>query len=221
MFKIDTDYFFLKIGTRHFMEKLFYQGEIFCNSFEYFAKHEKKEVGDRYETVSDLHLGRLKRIGFNDKSGVKQYFKVDVPAQLKEFHTGHVGNLFCLYAFKYSDYLDSGEVRLPEAISGFGDSIVMIVDIHQFLERVRLKLTELNKTYTKNFVKYLELSCYSGKRDPFQKDTAFSHQNEYRLYLHPNVGENKGPFCFSIGDISDIAQLCDLENFKIELQYEG
>lgn len=202
------------------MEKLFYDGEIYCNTFEYFAKHEAKEVGDPFETVSDLHQGRLTRIGINDKSGVKQYFDVDVPGQLKEFHTAHVGNIFCLYAFKYSDYLDSGEMYLPKAISGFGDSVIVILDIHQFLERVRFKLTELDKSCQHNFVEYLEFKSYSGKRSPFQKDSAFSHQNEYRLYVHPNVSENKEPFKFSLGAMDDIARLCDLEDFKIELSYE-
>ena len=217
MYKIDSNYFFLKIGTRHYMEKLLKEGEIYCNTFDSFAKSAAKEIGDPLETATDFHLGKIKRIGIKDKSGDRKYFDVDVPAHLKEFHTGHVGNIYCLYALKYSDFSKSKKITLPDSLTGFGDTILVIVDIHQFLQRVKSSLTLLQKSFESKMVEYIDLQNYSGKRGPFQKDSYFSHQNEYRFYIHPTKDEEKEPFKFSLGDISDIAILCDLDSFEMEL----
>lgn len=219
MYKVDSNYFFFKIGTRNYMEKLLKEGEIYCNTFEYFAKNEAKEIGDPLETATDFHLGEIIRIGLNDKSGVKRFFDVNVPAQLKEFHTGHVGNIYCLYAFKYSDFPGSKEITLPESLTGFGDTILIIIDIHQFLQRIKAALNLLQKTAESKMVEYLNFQSYSGKRGPFKKNISFRHQNEYRLYVHPSPGETKEPFKFSIGDIRDIAMLCNLDDFNLELKF--
>lgn len=218
MYKIDPNYFFLKIGTRHYMEKLLKEGEIYCNTFDSFAKNDAKEIGDPLETATDFYLGKIKRIGIKVKSGDTKYFDINVPAQLKEFHAGHVGNIYCLYALKYSDFSKSKKITLPDSLTGFGDTILVIIDIHQFLQRVKLSLTLLQKTFESKMVEYIDLQSYSGKRGPFQKDSAFSHQNEYRFYIHPTQQEIKEPFKFSIGDISDIAILCNLNNFHLELE---
>lgn len=220
MIRIEKDYIFFKIGQRKYMEDLFNNGDIFCNTFEYFAKSDAAEVGDPDETVTDLHLGTLTKLTFTDKSGGKRAIEMKVPGQLKQRSTGHVGNIYSLYAFKYSERLDTGEFTLPENLLKFGDAIVVILDIHEFMERIEKKLKKDNRGYQRGFVKYLDYQNYSGDRSPFQKNITFQHQHEYRIYLHPKVDEAKEPLKNSIGSISEIAVITTTDNFKLQFETE-
>lgn len=218
MFRIEKDYFFFKLGQREYMEALFNKGDIFCNTFDYFSKSESAEVGDPDETLSDLHLGKLTKLTFTDKSGTKRSVKTDIPGQLKRRHTEHVGNIYSLYAFKYSERLSSGEFTLPENLLKFGETIVLILDIHEFIARIEKKLAENERNCERGFIKYLDYKTYSGDRSPFQKDISYQHQHEYRIYLHPKGEELKEPLKFSIGSISDIAVITTTEDFALQFE---
>lgn len=221
MFRIEKDYLFFKVGQRKYLEDLINKGDLYCNTFEYFAKCDADEVGDSDETVSDLHLARLTKLTFTDKSGNRKTIEMDLPAQLKQRHTGHMGNLYSLYAFKYSEHVDAGEFTLPDSMFKFGDTVVLILDIHEFLARIEKKLAEEERGHKHGFIKYLDYKTYSGDRQPFQKDISFQHQQEYRIYLHPKIGELKTPVKISIGSISDIAVITATDKFTLQFDQDN
>lgn len=215
MYQVDQNYFFLKIGAKRYMEELFTQGKIYCNTFEYFTKIENEQQKDINETTFNLRKGTLQRIGINDGVGDKRYLEINIPATLREFYTGHIGNLFCLYSFKHSDLKEDDKFELPDDIHKFGDTVVLILNIQSFLSRIEVKLKEKNKSIKHGFVEYLNFDNLHGMRSPFQKDIHFSHQNEYRLYLLPKEDEQKESYHINIGDLSDIAIIKPLKDFSI------
>lgn len=217
MIKIDQEYFFLKVSKKEFIEKLFSNGSMYCNTFDYFTKIDNPEQRDIYETTFDLRQGTLTKLTITDKDGKKRSFRPNINSTLRELHTGNIGNMFCLYALKYTDYLNKGLINLPKEMYEFGDTCLLILDVHSFLERIRLRLDELNRSFEKGFVRYSDFKSYNGLRTPFDKDNRFLHQSEYRIYIKPKQDELIEPLQFEIGNISDISIMCPFERFDLKV----
>lgn len=57
-------------------------------------------------------------------------------------------------------------------------------------------------------IEYLDPATYRGRMGTFRKYSDFEYQSEYRLALEPGFGK---PYSLRVGDLSDIAELGDLD----------
>lgn len=216
---IDTDYFFIKIGRYAHMKRLIEEGMLYCNTFQYFVNSNAEGIADKFETTYNLNTYEQGLLNIKSKSGPEWEASIKVtptnPIRIRERYTGAVGNLFSLYSFKHSDKTPNIEYNpLSEFSLGESDTVVIILDIHEFIRRVNTALTQNNLTFKHDFCKYLDLSTFSGSRSPFMKDISYSHQNEFRFYIHHNIEQ---PYELFIGNISDIASLIGLSDFTITI----
>lgn len=106
-------------------------------------------------------------------------------------------NMFCLYTFN-SDPQDSFDSRNL----GFGDSFVIIHNLKEFVERVKVAVECLGRELNCGLVQYVDRNSYHGPMGPFRKIDDFAYQNEFRFVLAGGMGD---AITLQIGDLTDIA----------------
>lgn len=96
-------------------------------------------------------------------------------------------------------------------MKGFGEYFLLIHDSQEFLKRVKMELKKLKLAFDGNFVDYLDLSKYTGKKSVFQKDLEYEYQQEYWIFIKNKTSD---PIIIEIGSIDDISILCESINLK-------
>jgi hypothetical protein len=159
--------------------------------------------GDRFEGIDSIlqpqHLGEA----YID-SGIPSIGRIEIrredlagPITVAMNRTARC-NLFCLYALTkpVQDVLFSTEHDWFG-----GDSLVLIRNTQEFLDRIRRAALEQKLPLEGAPVEYFDEAGYSGKVGRFKKSARFSYQHEYRIAIETGIS---GPFRFQIGDILDI-----------------
>lgn len=175
----------------------FLDGNVYMNSAAYFKELDSADVvrSDRHE---GLHSARqVKEISVQDSNG--QWIPIGGIINPVTYFTDESSNfnMFCMYIFN-----DNPDEPFNEKNLAFGESFVLILDIVEFLRRVRVAAQNLDRECAHAPVEYVDGSSYDGPMGPFRKFDSFSYQNEYRIVLRGGEGN---PITLQIGNIRDIA----------------
>ncbi len=210
---------FIKFGEFQHMLDFQQKGLLYCNPINYFTALEDNCLrGDDLENVvemiymesGEVQFGKPEEIPIKD--GIKMPFH---DAKLKSRIIEPFGNLFCLYKINLLDKPIGEIFTVDVRMKSFGECFLLIHDSHEFLKRVKSKLDQLKFVFDGNFVNYLHLSNYTGKKSVFQKDLKYEYQQEYRIFIKNKTSD---PIIIDIGNIEDISILCEsihLEKLKI------
>jgi hypothetical protein len=216
--KEDFNYFsFIKIGEEKHIDILQQKGHLYCNTIRYFRT--VKNDGLRGDTnEGKAYLKQLKNFEIRHQG---RAIGVAPNAQLYYDHPDDIGNIFCIYGVK-TKLIDLSikaiqRVRIEEEAVGFGKAALLIYNLPEFIARIENSLKELGKEFNISPVHYYDSKTYEGELSPFFKDSRYSYQNEFRLWI-PNKVEQ--PFEFYIGDISDISQklpIAEIDKIDVEV----
>jgi len=193
---------FIKLGRKEHMEQ-FRTGLLYMNTLSYFRELEAdtaradrregvdsiiqpKDLGETYIDTGAPGVGRIS-IPPEDLAG---------PITFSMNRTRHC-NLFCLYALTKP----VKNLLFPREHDWFGDSLVLVTNTQEFLNRLGIAATEQKLTMGGAPVEYYDDNSYSGRVGRFKKPSRFAHQNEYRITIETGVDE---AFRLQIGDISNL-----------------
>jgi hypothetical protein len=210
---------FIKIGQLRYMEKLLYEGEIFCKPLKYFAIAEQESLRhDKYEGAA--YLIQMKNFQLFHPLTKKPFATVN-SGQLYYHHPDDEGNIYCLFGIETNtlNLIDNDTKPLNLEMSGlnFGDTAIIIFEPGTFIERVRKEVEKAGYLFQHSPVIYYDEKIYQGELSPFYKSKKFSMQNEIRFWV-PNKLEID--LTFKIGNISDIAKLLPKQDVQ-KLGYQG
>jgi hypothetical protein len=193
----------MKLGRKEHMEQ-FRTGLLYMNALSYFRDLDADTArGDRFEGVDSILQPKDLGEAYIDP-GIPSIGRIDIrrddlagPITIAMNRT--LGcNLFCLYALTRP----VKELLFSAEHDWFGgDSLVLVTNTQEFLNRVTKAAREQKFPLQGAQVGYYDESGYSGRVGRFMKSSRFAHQNEYRIAIETGVD---GPFRFQIGDIRDI-----------------
>lgn len=214
---------FCKFGRKVDMEALFNKGELYLQTLETFRRLEDKERGDKYEGAVKMRSDENGKMTLTNKETGESIDLDITESKLIERHSGISGlHIYCVYCLVFEDHEGKrlGMNFGDEIINGFGDHVVVILDTHSFMKRVKAAVEGLGFKLMSGRVEYLEFCDYSGEIGPYRKEQRFSHQKEFRIVVM-GEGRPEGPLKFSIGSLEDIAlvgQAAEIRNLKVEIK---
>jgi hypothetical protein len=201
----------LKLGQREHMEQ-FRKGLLYMNTLKYFRDLESDPArADRYEGVTHIFQPKdiiitLSAPGFGE---IEIDSKDLAAATTVSMNSELCCNLFCLHAITAPV---NGTLFPPEH-EWFGDSMVLVLNTQEFLNRVVAAAKAQNLSGKSKLVEYFDDEAYTGKLNRFWKSKRFAHQREHRIAID---SPGKDPFVLDIGDLTDITsevlQFCDADN---------
>ena len=213
----------------------FINGDLYCNTWEYFDKLEKKGIGDLTEmtqvTLKTEYENRIMGLRFTIRLTYEDLCYTPV---------------FCMYSYYSKIFQQSPIIKLPKIPSeGIGSykSAVLITDVKEFLNRINKK----QPSFCYSPIKYIYFDNQRrGKtidKKITKKDKCNEYQQEFRIYDHsiaitrredfdipgikkiPGIdGNGNLAEKFPIGNLSDIAKKYSLDELfqgvKIELNID-
>jgi hypothetical protein len=189
----------LKLGQRDHMEQ-FRKGQLYMNTLKYFRDLESDPArADRYEGATHIFQPKdvimtLSAPGFGeiviDSKDLAAATTLSMSSELR-------CNIFCLHA---TTEPVNGTLFPPEH-EWFGDSMVLVLNTQEFLDRVVAAAKARNVSGRAKRVEYFDDEAYTGKLDRFRKSKCFAHQREYRIALD---SPGTDPLILDVGDITDI-----------------
>jgi len=207
--------FFLKFGEEDHLKSLLNEGEMYCNTVQYFANlDDNVDRGDNLENIFKLKYFGEASIKFGpvdnpgDPEQTIEMFTENL--KLAQHHTKHCGNLFCLYSLKINDYPLNTIFQINDERLRLGDHVLVITNPGEFIKRVQSAVVDQNLAYRMKFVDYLDFSQYTGDRDIMQKGRDLDYQKEFRVWIDFPVQE---PLKLKIGNIRDIAHIRTTQQF--------
>lgn len=199
-------YLLLKIGDKQYMEDLFYKGEIYMNTIEYYRNCEDSQIGDDLEGPS-YYMGPG-QVDFQFNDGTK------IPVNIRELklRMGENLNLYCLFGItqNHLTWNQENQIIPLSSLKNFGNHICIINDPAEFIRRVGDKLNKMSyEAWKCGEVKYFD-KTHKGEVTPFMKRDIYKHQQEVRFVVRNDEGN---PLKIEIGSIED---LCTLSPFDEE-----
>jgi hypothetical protein len=174
----------------------FLDGNLYMNSAAYFKS---LESGDAVR--ADSHEGahwaqQIKEISIRDENG--EWIPIGGVINPITYHNDESSNfnMFCMYMFT-----DQPNDPFDDRNLGFGECFAMIVNLPEFLRRVRAAADKLGRECRYGPVEYVAQETHDGYMGPFCKFDSFAYQHEYRIIL---PGGHGAPTTLQIGDIRDI-----------------
>lgn len=193
---------FLKFGKKIHLEDL-RKGKVYCNTLQHFTVTEENYDGRRDEDENVFSFKFLENAIFtitpSNKVDYHQFTAKNI--HLKERILSPVGNLFCLYLLNVYDFPKGEEISVDNRCKEFGNHLLVISDVREFMKRIKTKLEELNYGFKAQLVTYKNFQKYSGGKSWFEKDLAFDYQKEYRILITTPLSE---ALILDIGNIEDI-----------------
>ena len=199
----------LKCGDYEFMHSLLTKGEVFLNSIDSYKTIQDKEIGDDWENINSVRQAESISICDNNKNEWKQIASnIPVRSNNRSF-----GNVYCMYGVRFNHFQKEPFLHIvPTKVTRkFGDTMVMIFNPVEFINRIKTQLTKLELSIEFRFVQYYNEKEIDGDVTVFSKRNLFSHQSEFRIFVE-NI-ENKS-ITVAIGSIEDIAQIIDDKMIK-------
>lgn len=198
----------LKLGQREHMEQ-FHKGQLYMNTLKYFRDLESDPArADLYEGATHIFQPNDAIITFS-APGFREILidSTDLAAATTlSMNSELCCNIFCLYAIT----APVNGTLFPSEHEWFGDSMVLVLNTQEFLNRVVAAAKARNLSGTRKQVEYFDDEAYTGKWDRFRKSKRFAHQREYRIAID---SPGTDPLVLDIGDITDITsqvlQFCD------------
>ncbi|ARV14665.1 hypothetical protein [Polaribacter sp. SA4-12] len=213
--------FLMKFGSEKNMNDLLKNGTIYCNPLSYFQKLDKDGfIADKLEgTISIKNFSEEKNhiLTINPKSKKPIKMKIKT-AQMRGFYNNLEGNVYCLYALRYSNIINEKRYKIDERMMNDDYThCVLIEKVGEFLKRIQNELKKQNVSFNWDLVKYHDFGIDKSEMTLFHKSKNFEFQKEFRILLKTSKLE---PFSIKIGDISDIASLYDskiIKDIKIDI----
>jgi hypothetical protein len=193
---------FIKLGRKEHMDH-FRTGMLYMNTLSYFRELEADMArGDRCEGLDSILQPKDLGEAFID-SGLPTIGRFNInpedlagPIRISKNRT-LTCNLFCLYTLA-NPVKDS---LFPKEHQWFGDSLVLITNTQEFLNRVSSAAAEQRLPMKGALVEYFDENTYSGGVGRFKKSSRFAYQNEFRIAIETGLDE---VFKFQIGDLHDV-----------------
>ena len=212
--KVLVKFFKTREYANHFID-----GNLYCNTIQYFRKIEHLADGRK-----DEHEGRLPLVGVKSISLDGHVFKVlNRPDKRGYFSYGSIEylNIFSMSIVEMEVKNKIGDLRIPpEYFSIFGNYLVVITHSPEFLKRIEKSLNELKYKYGYQDVNYYKPDEiispeYSFEEIIFMKHEKFKYQNEFRIAFDTGSEDDK-PITLKIGNITDNAIKLDTTGIRFK-----
>lgn len=221
---------FIKFGSEENIKMLREQGIIYMNTAEYFKKCEEPERGDKDENLGMLFqpdkillefnhptLGKLK-IGKDDGLG-----QVKINEVLDKEYTP-ITHIFSIACINDQNIGPSKEKFFDERLYEFGDSVLFITNVEEFIKRIKKAAQEVYDAEEiilckMKLVEYVDFKEHHGEVGPFRKSINYEHQKEWRLGFH--VIDQETPYILKIGSIEDISVQLNKHNIANKIEYNS
>lgn len=229
----------MKFGSEENLKKL-QSGQLYMKNLKYYVDLEKttddEDIGDQYDGQMVLQDVKISMFTVDTHEFIAQ---LDAPSA--SMNLGYLEcPVFCMYMFDYRNHVDEhleGDnltVRYQfteeqlEKMPNFGDSVLIIKNGNEFVNRVKKGLLDAGYGFTRDHVQYygfnniehLKQVQKDNSRIAFWKRDKYKYQQEYRFLIHDFVDDH---LSVDIGDISDITDLLkteDLLNTYIEITFK-
>jgi hypothetical protein len=192
----------------------FLRGTLYMNTIDYFAQIEAAEGNclrrDPFEGVGRLIPAEGGVLSVRIGEEFRPVGHIEGSIQWRPAD-GIQANVFCMYALRPS----TGPNIIDERNLGFGDAFAVLTDGNEFLTRARKAATATGHELQYGIVEYFCERTYEGPVGIFRKRDVFRYQSEFRMALVPGVNK---PYCFDIGDISDICKAGILSDINKRLR---
>ena len=229
----------MKFGTEENLTKL-QSGQLYMKNLKYYVDLEKakddEDVGDIYDGQVVLQDVKISMFTVDTHEFVAQFDAPAVSMMLGDLECP----VFCMFMFDYRNYVDEhldGDkltVRYQfteEQIAKmptFGDSVLIIKNGNEFINRVKKGLLDAGYGFTRDLVQYygfnnlehLKQVRKDNSRIAFWKREKYSYQQEYRLIVHDFVDDHLSIDIDDISDISDLIKAEELLNTYVEITYK-
>lgn len=217
----------MKFGYEKNLKKL-QAGQLYMKNLKYYVDLEKatddEAVGDKYDGQMVLQDVKISMYTVDTHEFVAQF---DAPSA--SMNLGYLEcPVFCMFMFDYrnhvEEYLSGDNLTVKYQFTeeqlakmpNFGDSVLIIKNGDEFINRVKKGLLDAGYDFTKDHVQYygfnnlehLKQVQRDNSRIAFWKREKYSYQQEYRLLVHDFVDDY---LSVDIGDISDITDLLKTE----------
>lgn len=220
--------YLLKIFEKESYLRDFLNGKLFMNTISYFRKLE--EVGAHQR--SDMNEGINEWLQPKDVELIlngHKFTNLVAPITMRNVDNDNL-HLFCMFAgtTKENNINTSEEktkileeLKIPSKIKELGSFCVLVNRPAVFIERIcvvaSLKKIEAKIGLVDYYDSHFSSVVSKGLDAVFNKHDSFSYQNEYRVVIDSKLKMNS-PMTLEIGDISDICQIINFEDFKIEFE---
>jgi hypothetical protein len=192
---------FIKFGSEEDMYDLFDNGTIYMNAINKFRTIEDKKLrGDSYEGVNKIRnfpSGQLEIPSIN-------YIGNYISLHLKESYKNVLGNIYSLYCISAYGFKSPNDIVLDKRLAEFGSYSVLIKNVPDFLNRMRIALTSITKNFDEGFVEYYNKYEVNGTISIFHKTSEFEYQKEFRFYVDR---DEISPLIFKLGSLKEIAEI--------------
>jgi hypothetical protein len=198
-------FLYFKLGSKRDMVDLLENGTIYCNPLSFFAKQDNSGRFDTDELVINVTTEFDGKTTLYSEDGVKMRI---YSRQTKDVVLNPLGNLYCLYTLNIENVPLDRYHRFHPKMKDFGTHVVIIKDSVEFMKRLLNQLNSIGIESNRNFINYVSMRDFQGKKNIFTKDLSYRHQQEYRIHLHTPLDI---PYKFQIGNIEDISEMEEIE----------
>ncbi len=229
----------MKFGSEENLKKL-QAGQLYMKNLKYYVDLEKttddEDVGDKYDGQMVLQDIKINMYTVDANKFIAQF-----NAPTASMDLGYLQcPVFCMFMFDYrnhvEEHLDGENLTVKyqfteeqlKKMPNFGDSVLIIKNGDEFVNRVKKGLLDAGYGFTRDYVQYyafnnvehLKQVQKDNSRIAFWKRNKYSYQQEYRFLVHDFVDDY---LSVDIGDISDITQLLrteELLNTYLEITFK-
>lgn len=208
----------IKFMDESFVESFLKKGLLYMNNIDYFKNYEDSDIalrGDVHEGLAASYKADDLVIHFGGQEIEGAVGKVD----LRYNHEGDT-NIYSMTKISDGKILEAGDVGLylSEKFNKFGNRALVIggSNITEFEKRLKLAISNRSDIYTPRSddvvakqVNYLQHDEHHRQMDVFDKFDEYSWQHEWRIAFKQKTAG--GAYPLEIGDLSDIAEVCETE----------
>lgn len=229
----------MKFGSEKNLRKL-QAGQLYMKNLKYYVDLEKttddEDVGDKYDGQMMLQDVKITMYTVDTHEFIAQF---DAPSA--SMNLGYLGcPVLCMFMFDYRNHVEErleGENFIVKyqfteeqlkKMPNFGDSVLIIKNGDEFVNRVKKGLLNAGYGFTRDHVQYYGFNNVEhfkqvqkdNSRIAFWKREKYLYQQEYRFLVYDFVDDY---LLVDIGDISDITDIVKTEkllNLYTEIQFK-
>ena len=219
----------MKFGSEKNLRKL-QAGQLYMKNLKYYVDLENttgdEDIGDKYDGQMMLQDVKISMYTLDTHKFIARF-----SAPSSSINLGYLDcPVFCMFVFDYRNHVEEhleGEnltvkYRFTEEqlkkIPNFGDSVLIIKNGDEFINRVKKGLLDAGYAFARDHVQYYAFNNMehlkqvqgNNSRIAFWKRDKYSYQQEYRFLIHDFVDDY---LSVEIGDISDITKLLKTDEF--------
>ena len=205
----------IKFGQKPHIQDLLDNGAIYMNHISEFIKIEDGFLrGDGHEAL----------VLIEETSDIDILLDGQIIAKADSGHIAFhskfpVGNIYSMYALLAIE--DLSQLKIDARCKEFGDSCLIILDVVEFIDRVKKAVLAINRKLLFSPVSYEDVKSYRGKWTLFKKPITYNYQSEFRFLIKQE--DFIGPVVLTIGSLKDIAVVLEsecIDRLKVEGNHE-